>query len=59
MSEFFDWLNDYVPLGLVIILWWVLFPIRVLALTLLPSSAWRASHLLNPLYEFVAFEDTP
>jgi hypothetical protein len=57
MSNFFDWLNDYVPLAIVIIIWLIILPVRLSILMLLPSSAWRGSHFFNPVYEFFAFEE--
>lgn len=57
MSVFFDWLGDYIPLGIMLIIWVVVFPIRLVVMLLLPLSAKSSRHLLNPVYEFFAFEE--
>lgn len=56
MSEFFDWLNDYVPLGLMLTIWVVVAPFRVMVMLFLPYWARNSYHRLNPVYEFFAFE---
>lgn len=57
MSVFFDWLGDYIPLGIMLIIWVAVFPIRLVVMLLLPLSAKSSFHLLNPVYEFFAFEE--
>jgi len=59
MSNFFNWLSDYVPSIVWIIVWMITLPVRLLVLLVLPLSAWRGSHFFNPVYEFFAFEDKP
>ena len=57
MSVFFDWLGDYLPLGIMLIIWVVTAPVRVMVMLALPLSAKSSRHLLNPVYEFFAFEE--
>lgn len=57
MSDFFDWLSQYVPLGFMLILWVITAPVRVVVMLLLPFGARRYSHPLNFVYEFFAFEE--
>jgi hypothetical protein len=57
MSVFFDWLGDYIPLGIMLIIWVAVFPVRLAVMLLLPFSAKSSLHLLNPVYEFFAFEE--
>lgn len=57
MSVFFEWLSPYVPLGVLLIVWVVTAPVRVVVMLLLPFGATRSYHLLNPVYEFFAFEE--
>jgi hypothetical protein len=56
MSDFFDWLGEYVPLGVMLTVWAVVAPLRLVVMLILPFSARRTHHFLNPIYEFVAFE---
>ena len=56
MSGFFEWLKDYAPLGVMLILWAIVLPLRVAVMLLLPLSAKSIHHLLNPVYEFFAFD---
>lgn len=57
MSNFFDWLSDYVPLGFMLILWVITAPVRVAVMLLLPYGVRRYIHPLNFVYEFFAFEE--
>jgi hypothetical protein len=57
MSVFFDWLGDYIPLGIMLIIWVVTAPVRVMVMLMLPLSAKSSRHPLNPVYEFFAFEE--
>jgi len=57
MSNFFDWISDYVPLGLMLTIWVVVAPFRVMVMLLLPYGAKKSYHRLNPVYEFFAFEE--
>jgi len=56
MSGFFEWLKDYAPLGIMFILWAIVFPFRVMVMLLLPLSAKNVYHPLNSVYEFFAFD---
>jgi hypothetical protein len=56
MSGFFEWLKDYAPLGVMLILWIVVFPLRLMMMLLLPLSAKSPHHWLNNVYEFFAFD---
>jgi hypothetical protein len=57
MSAFFDWLGEYVPLGIMLTIWLVVVPFRVVVMLVLPYWAKKSYHRLNPVYEFFAFED--
>jgi hypothetical protein len=57
MSGFFEWLGEYAPLGVLLILWVVVLPLRLVMMLLLPLSAKNTYHWLNPVYEFFAFEE--
>lgn len=57
MSSFFDWMSDYVPLGIMINIWVVVAPFRVMVMLVLPYWARNSYHRLNPVYEFFAFEE--
>lgn len=59
MSTFFDWLSDYVPSIVWLIVWLAVLPARLLVLMLLPITAWRGYHFFNSVYEFFSFEDRP
>ena len=57
MSTFFDWLNEYVPLGIMLTIWSLMVPFRVMVMLFLPYGAKNSYHPLNPVYEFFAFEE--
>jgi len=57
MSSFFDWLAEYVPLGIFLAVWVALAPLRVVVMLVLPYWAKKSYHRLNPVYEFFAFEE--
>ena len=57
MSEFFDWITDFTPALVYILIWGLLFPIRITVLLVLPHGAKKGYHALNPIYEFFAFEE--
>lgn len=57
MSDFFEWLSQYAPLGALLIIWLVTAPIRLAVMLVLPYGAKHAHHFFNPVYEFFAFED--
>ena len=56
MSDFFDWIGDFTPSVIVLILWGLLLPIRLSVLLCIPYGARKRYHTLNPVYEFCAFE---
>lgn len=56
MSELFDTLEDSMPLMLLVMMWLILFPIRVIALLLIPPGTRHKTHLLHGLYQFFAFD---
>lgn len=57
MSEFFDWITDFAPAVVFLIIWGLLFPIRIAVLLVLPYGAKKGYHALNPVYEIFAFEE--
>ena len=57
MTRFFDWLGEGLPSALWLILWALLFPIRMFFLLLIPPGAKSHHHVLNTIYEFFAFEE--
>ena len=56
MSAFFDWIGDFTPSALVLVLWGLLLPIRLGFLLCIPYGAKNRYHYFNPMYEFFAFE---
>jgi hypothetical protein len=56
MARFFDWIGEGLPSALWLILWALLFPIRMFFLLLIPPGAKSRHHALHTIYEFFAFE---
>lgn len=56
MSRFFDWLGEGLPSVLWLIVWALMFPIRMFFLLLIPPGASYRHHAMNTLYEFFAFD---
>ena len=56
MSDFIDWIGDFTPTAILLVLWGLLFPIRLAFLLVIPYGAQKRYHPLNPVFEFFAFE---
>ena len=56
MTRFFDWLEEGLPSALWLMLWALLFPIRMFFLLLIPPGARSRHHAMNCIYDFFAFE---
>jgi hypothetical protein len=56
MSDFFEWVGDYLPAILYFVVWVVCVPFRFLFLFVLPKGAEKRYHPLNPVFQFFAFE---
>lgn len=56
MTRFFDMLGDTLPSAVWLLLWALLFPIRMFFLLLIPPGAKSRHHAMNTIYEFFAFE---
>ena len=56
MSSFFEWVEDFLPAILWIVIWLVCFPLRILFLLVLPKGSEKRYHPLNSVFQFFAFE---
>lgn len=56
LTEHFDRLNDLLPVVVVVPLWLIALPVRLLALLLLPHGAVEKWHKLHKLHNFFAFD---
>ena len=57
MTDFFNDITEWCPIILVILLWVIVFPVRVICLALLPLGAGRENHKLHKVHEFFLFDD--
>ncbi|CAB5220074.1 hypothetical protein UFOVP239_45 [uncultured Caudovirales phage] len=58
MSGWLANLGVYTPAVIWLVLWMLLFPIRLLVLLVLPYKADKTWHWANPIFMFFAFEET-
>lgn len=56
MTNFFDFIEDYIPAFIMLILWLMVCPVRLLVLFVLPYGSRRMYHPLFKFREFFAFE---
>lgn len=57
INEWHYTLDDYVPWIILVIMYVVLFPIRVVILLMLPTGARFQYHRLHKIRKFLEFED--